>query len=110
MTSLNSGLVGPEVTMTNVFTGEPFTFRWSDPDRVPLALHTGDLVIILTDEGALRRGRRRWHPGAHGIVVRRSKKHDRGWHVLVNGLHEVLLFSDEMELAPETPQENANAA
>lgn len=85
------GLVGP-VHYTD--DGEPF--QWRDPETPTLQLVVGQAVKVLTDEGALRRGRRRWHPGAIGTVLAKSKRHDLAWTVLVNGF-TVLLFSDEMD-------------
>lgn len=59
----------------------------------------GTPVIVLTDEGAVKRGRRRWHPGRSiGYVLSKHRLHDRAWNVRVNG-YTVILFTDELELA-----------
>lgn len=100
---LSRGLYGPEVTLTwtrEDGTEEPFTFQWRDEKTPDFRAKPGDPVVVLTDEGALRRGRRRWHPGQVGHVLHKSKKHDLGWVVSINGF-EVLLFSDELDYPSE---------
>lgn len=75
--------------------------------KVPLGLEPGMEVLVLTDEGALRRGRRRWHPGRSvGVVERQHRLHTRGWHVLVNS-HSVILFEDELALIPKAEEASA---
>ena len=74
--------------------------EWSDPDRPAKLFEAGDLVVVLTDEGCLRRGRRMWHPGrSTGTIVRKHKLHERCWHVRLHkdgNAFEVLLFDDEL--------------
>lgn len=98
------GLVGPVLVLD---TGE--SFQWSDPNRRVQKLVVGQSVKVLTDEGALRRGRRRWHPGAIGVIAsnqRPARNHDRGWMVTVNGF-TVLLFDDELDENTEAKEATA---
>lgn len=70
------------------------------PPKRWLPLARGVEVIVLTAEGAVKRGRRRWHPGRTvGSIFAKHSLHDRCWKVRVNGM-TVLLFEDEMDLAP----------
>lgn len=74
------------------------------PVKVDLPLRRGTNVIVMTAEGAVRRGRRRWHPGRTiGRVMRPHVLHDRCWHVRVNGI-TVILFTDELALADTTTE------
>lgn len=73
------------------------------PEKVDLHLVVGQqVVVLLGDElGAVRRGRRRWHPGQSvGQVVRKHPIHTRGWFVLVNGF-TIIAFEDELALVNE---------
>lgn len=71
------------------------------PVKHDLPLRKGALVVVLTDEGAVRRGRRRWHPGRSvGHVLSKHVLHTRGWNVRVNG-YTVILFTDELALADD---------
>lgn len=83
---------------------EPW-LEWFDPDRPDKNFRPGDVVVVLTDEGALRRGRRMWTPGVTaGMILMAHRLHERCWHVLVEKLDktggiddlEVLLFDDEL--------------
>lgn len=71
------------------------------PEKLDLPLERGVRVVVLTDEGAVRRGRRRWRPGVTiGVVLKKHTLHDRCWHVRIPFGMTVLLFTDEMEIAP----------
>lgn len=70
--------------------------------KVDLPLRQGTYVVVLTDEGAVRRGRRRWKPGITvGVVERRHRLYDRCWHVRLPTGQAVVLFTDELRLAKE---------
>jgi hypothetical protein len=69
------------------------------PPKVDLPLWPGVAVIVLTDEGAVKRGRRCWKPGVSvGTVLSKHRLHERAWNVQVNG-HTIVVFTDELELA-----------
>lgn len=69
------------------------------PPKLDLPLFEGTPVIVLTDEGAVRRGRRHWHPGRSvGYVLSKHRMHDRAWNVCVNG-YTIIVFTDELALA-----------
>lgn len=77
------------------------------PEKHDLPLRPGILVVVLTPEGAVRRGRRRWKPGVSvGKVLSKHRLHDRAWNVRVNDLN-VILFTDELRLA--TTEESLTA-
>jgi hypothetical protein len=71
------------------------------PPKVDLHLAAGMDVIVLTNDGAVKRGRRRWHPGRSvGEVLSKHRLHERAWNVRVNGF-TVILFEDELALPTE---------
>lgn len=75
--------------------------------KVDLPLEPGTAVVVLTDEGAVRRGRRRWHPGRSvGYILSKHRLHTRCWNVRVNG-YTVLLFTDELALADDVERVHA---
>jgi hypothetical protein len=81
------------------------------PVKIDLGLVPGDRVVVLAgnDDGAVKRGRRRWHPGRTvGVVIKKHVLHTRGWWVAVDDL-EVILFEDELAW-PSVPSEGALAA
>ena len=87
---------------------EPYVLTTDDlvaPVKVDLPLAPGVAVVVTTEEGAVRRGRRRWRPFKDvGVVSRKHRLHERCWHVRING-YPVVLFTDELALA--TPEEES---